>query len=626
MNGPPDLEQPPLIPRETLFGNPTMDAPKVSPDGTAIAYLAPLEGKQSAWVRTMGESDDRVVVHDPARPLQWVKWQGDGRHLLYLQDQAGNENYHLFQADAYGNTVRDLTPAENQRAMPLRIDPRFPDVVLFTLNGRDPQLLDVHRVNLVSGATTLDTENPGDIMLWLADNALVVRAAVAQSKDGSYLVRVRDHAAAPWRVLDEFAAEDGPPRLVAFSPDNRALHVITSKDANANRLICYDLETGVSTVIFEDPEYDVEGVYVDQASRDVVAVAVLEERLLWTALSPAFAGDLAALSEVDEGDFSIDDASADGNTLIIRFQSDTAPDRFFSYDRSRRHASLLFCTRPRLLGFQLAPMRPIAFSARDGLQLHGYLTVPTGVKARCLPAVLYVHGGPWHRDRWGFEPIVQWLANRGYAVLQVNFRGSTGYGKAFLNAGNREWAGAMRTDLLDAREWAIEQGVADPTRFAIFGGSYGGYAVLTALAWTPEAFTCGIDVVGPSDLRTFLAAIPPYWASIRKLLMERIGDDEEFLKSQSPLFKASSIRAPLLIAQGANDPRVKQQESDQIVAALRDCGVPVQYLVFENEGHGIADAGNLRRFTALAEIFLAGILEGRLEHPHQDEIFEPFLR
>jgi dipeptidyl aminopeptidase/acylaminoacyl peptidase len=274
-------------------------------------------------------------------------------------------------------------------------------------------------------------------------------------------------------------------------------------------------------------------------------------------------------------------------------------------------------------------MRPITFSARDGLTLHGYLTLPVHESARessALPTVLYVHGGPWYRDRWGFEPIVQWLANRGYAVLQVNFRGSTGYGKAFVNAGNREWAGAMRTDLLDARDWVIDQGIADASRIAILGGSYGGYAVLTALAWTPDAFTCGIDIVGPSDLRTFMAAIPAYWEPMRKLLSERIGDDPEFLSAQSPLGRASSIRAPLLIVQGANDPRVKRQESDQIVAELRTRGIPVQYMVFEDEGHGLAEPANLRRFAALAETFLARILGGRVEAPVAEENWTPLLR
>jgi dipeptidyl aminopeptidase/acylaminoacyl peptidase len=609
-----------------IFGNPEMDAARVSPDGTMLAYLAPHDGKQSVWVRRIGEQDDRVVAHDPERPLPWARWQGDGRHVLYLQDHAGNENYHLFQVDVLGGAPRDMTPGENLRTMPLAIDARFPNDVLITLNARNPNLLDVHRLNFANGASVLDTENPGDVILWLGDNALVVRAAVAQLADGSYVIRVRESATSPWRLLDDFTFADGSPRLVAFSPDDGALYAITAKDANASRLVRYDLTTAVRTVVFEDPEYDVERIYVDPATHDVVAVAVLKERLIWTALTARFEDDFKALGDVNDGDFLIEDASADGNTLIVHYQSDAQPDHFYAYDRSQRRASLLFCSRPKLLEYELAPMQPIAFSARDGLQIRGYLTLPADLEPRHLPTVLYVHGGPWYRDRWGYEPIVQWLANRGYAVLQVNFRGSTGYGKAFLNAGNREWAGAMRTDLIDARNWAIAQGYADPARFAIFGGSYGGYAVLTALAWTPDAFTCGVDLVGPSDLRTFMAAIPPYWEPMRKMLTERVGEDPEFLKSQSPLFRASSIRAPLLIAQGANDPRVKQQESDQIVEALRKGGIPVQYLVFENEGHGLADPANLERFTALAETFLARALGGRLETPRQDEDFESFLR
>jgi dipeptidyl aminopeptidase/acylaminoacyl peptidase len=382
-------------------------------------------------------------------------------------------------------------------------------------------------------------------------------------------------------------------------------------------------------VVFEDPAYDVERVYLDQATRDVAAVAVLRERLEWTPLAGSFADDLATLQSLHDGDFCIENASADGATLLVHYQSDTRPDHFYVYDRATRSASLLFCDRPALLEYDLAPMQPIVVAARDGLTLHGYLTLPLrphGVDPRPYPMVLYVHGGPWYRDRWGYEPIVQWLANRGYAVLQVNFRGSTGYGKAFLNAGNREWAGAMRTDLLDARRWAIDQGFADPSRVAIFGGSYGGYAVLTALAWTPDLFACGVDVVGPSDLGTFLGAIPPYWEPMRKLLSERIGDDPALLAAHSPLGRASSIRSPLLIVHGANDPRVKRQESDQIVAALRARGIPVEYMVLGDEGHGLAEPANLKRFAALAETFLARTLAGRVEPAVPDENWSSLLR
>jgi dipeptidyl aminopeptidase/acylaminoacyl peptidase len=617
---------PELIPREVLFGNPERESALISPDGSMLLYLAPHQGKQSVWVQAIGKPDHTLVAHDPRRPIAWARWQGDGRHVLYAQDNAGDENYHLFRIGLAGGRSQDLTPGEHLRAMPLAIDYRFPSEALITMNARDPRLLDVHRVSFATGTSMLDTENPGDVLSWLADNAFLVHAAVAQLKDGSYAIRVRDGVEARWRDLDTFAFVDGRPRLQAFSADNKALYVITAKDANATRLVRYDLHTGFPIVVFEDPEYDVERTYIDPATHEIVAVAVMKERLIWRAIAPEFEDDLNAIADAGKGDALIENASADGTTLIVRYQGDTRPEHFYVYNRERRCASLLFCSQPRLLDYELAPMRPISFSARDGLQIRGYLTMPVGVNRGPLPTVLYVHGGPWYRDRWGYEPVVQWLANRGYAVLQVNFRGSTGYGKAFLNAGNREWAGAMRTDLIDARNWAIAEGYADPARFAIFGGSYGGYAVLTALAWTPDAFTCGVDMVGPSDLRTFMAAIPSYWEPMRKLLTERVGEDPDFLKSQSPLFKASAIRVPLLIWQSANDPRVKRQESDQIVDALRKNGIPVQYMFVEDEGHGFAEPANLKRFTALAEMFLAESLGGRPESPGEDENFQPFLR
>ena len=327
-----------------------------------------------------------------------------------------------------------------------------------------------------------------------------------------------------------------------------------------------------------------------------------------------------------QGDMTVVNGSFDGRRLLVHDHVADAPDSYVLYDRDAKTARVLFHTYPALLDHALAPMTPIAFQARDGLTLHGYLTLPVGVEPQRLPTVLFVHGGPWYRDRWDYNADVQWLANRGYAVLQVNFRGSTGYGKAFRVAGNRQWAGAMRTDLLDARDWAIAQGIADSARFAIYGGSYGGYAVLAALAFTPGAFTCGVDVVGPSNLITFLESIPPYWETMRTLLHERVGEDDAFLRAQSPLFRAADMRAPLMIAQGANDPRVPQRESDQIVAVLRANGIPVTYIVFDDEGHGFTHPLNNRRFSAAMEAFLAEHLGGRAEPPSADEAIEPFLR
>ncbi|MGC8485898.1 MAG: alpha/beta fold hydrolase [Candidatus Baltobacteraceae bacterium] len=619
---------PPLIPRETLFGNPENESARLSPDGLMLAYLAPHNEKLSVWVRTLGERDDRVVAHDARRPIHWVAWQGDSQHVLYLQDTDGDENYHLFRVDLRGSAPEELTRGENLRCGPLARDHRFPDELLVQMNVRDARFFDVYRIDFKRGESLIDTENPGDVMPdgWLADNAYVVRAAVARLADGLACIRVRDDAHSPWRVLDNFSFGDGLPQLLAFSAENRSLYVNTAKDGNASRLLCYDLASGSSSVVFEDPEYDVASIYIDPNTREIVAVSVLKERLVWHVLQPYFEPVFAALREIRHGEFRVEGTSADGMTLVVRYSSDAAPEHFYTYERTTGRSELLFCSQPALLQHMLAPMQPISLAARDGLKLHGYLTLPVGIEPRNLPTVLYVHGGPWHRDRWRYESVVQWLANRGYAVLQVNFRGSTGYGKAFLNAGDRQWAGAMRTDLLDARDWAVREGFADPERFGIFGGSYGGYAVLAALTSTPDVFTCGVDLCGPSNLNTFMEAIPSYWEPLRKMLAERVGEDPEFLDSQSPIFKAASIRVPLLVGQGANDPRVRQQESDQIVAVLRGNGIPVQYVVFEDEGHEFANPANIARFTALAEAFLAETLGGRFESLHAGEEIEAFLR
>ncbi|GAC1551207.1 MAG: S9 family peptidase [Vulcanimicrobiaceae bacterium] len=622
------MNQPAIIPRRVLLGNPDKAGPQISPDGTMLAYLAPSDGVLSVWVRTIGRTDDRVVARDPARPIMTMVWQGDSRHVLYLQDAAGNENYHLFQVASDGGAARELTDGAQTRAGGgiLAIDHRYPNQILIGSNQRDPTVFDAYRVDLVSGQAVLDTQNPGNVLAWRNDTQFVVRAGTVQNGDGSSHIIVRDDASSAWRTLDDFSALDGRPRTIAFSPDGTQLYVITAKDANAERLVRYDLATGSAVPIADDPAYDVASVYIDRATKEPIAVAILRDRLEWTTLASGYEADFAALRELHAGEFHILDASADGNVLIVRYVVDDGSAAFFSYDRVARAGTFLFDEQAELADYTLAKMSPIVFAARDGLTIHGYLTLPAGVERGPLPTVLYVHGGPWYRDRWGYEPIVQWLANRGYAVLQVNFRGSTGYGKAFLNAGNREWAGAMRTDLLDARDWAVAQGVSDPKRFGILGGSYGGYAVLAALAFTPDAFTCGVDIVGVSNLSTFIDSIPAYWKPMLAMLRQRVGDDPAFLAAQSPITFAADIRAPLLIGQGANDPRVRQNESDQIVAAMRRNRIPVTYVLFEDEGHGFANPANNMRFFAAAETFLGEALGGRMQPPEPDEDIRPFLR
>jgi dipeptidyl aminopeptidase/acylaminoacyl peptidase len=378
----------------------------------------------------------------------------------------------------------------------------------------------------------------------------------------------------------------------------------------------FDLATNKEEVVAEDKEYDVGGILFSSKKRIPLAVAFVKARTEWKVLDDSVKDDFAALAKVRRGDFGISSMTTDEQQWIVAYTTDDGPTSYYLYDRPTKKAEFLFVNNSRLEKLKLAQMEPISFKAKDGLTIHGYLTKPVGIEAKNLPTVIYVHGGPWARDTWGLNPVAQFLANRGYAVLQVNYRGSTGYGKSFLNAGNKEWAGKMHQDLIDAKEWLVQQGVADPKKVAIAGGSYGGYATLVGLAFTPEEFACGVDIVGPSNIITLLKTIPPYWEPLKVLFAKRVGDiekDEEFLKSRSPLYKADKITKPLLIGQGKNDPRVKVAESDQIVEAMRKAGKPVEYVIYPDEGHGFARPENRLHFFAITEQFLAKHLGGRAE-------------
>ncbi len=616
-----------LIPRDVLFGYPERTAPAISPDGTRIAYLAPSEGALAVWVRTVGADDDRVVAADPARPIRTALWAPDGSRVLYLQDAGGNENFHLYAADPRGSDAPvDLTPYPEVRVEVQSIDPHRPERVLIAMNKRDPRLFDVYHIDLRDGEAALDTENPGQFVGFADDTEMRVRAGVVMRPDASGELFVRDTVDAPWRSLATFDADDGLPEPVGFTPDGAELYVITSAGANAARLVRYNLASGACSEVAGDATYDISRVVFSPKTKTPIAASVERERREWIVLDDAYAPDFASLREQIPGDHGIDSIDRDDRIWLISSNVDAGSPSYWSYDRTTRRATRLFATRPALERYTLAAMTPVSFPARDGLTLHGYLTTPAGVEPMRLPAVMLVHGGPWARDTWGYNGTVQWLANRGYAVLQVNFRGSTGYGKAHLNAGDREWAGAMHTDLLDAKAWLVQHKIADPTRVAIMGGSYGGYAVLAALAFEPLAFAAGVDIVGPSNLNTLLASIPPYWETQRATFTRRMGDTEAFLAAQSPLHRANEIRAPLLIGQGANDPRVKIAESDQIVAAMRERELPVTYVVFADEGHGFARPENAKRFNAAVERFLADNLNGRAQPAAPEEAIEGFLR
>jgi dipeptidyl aminopeptidase/acylaminoacyl peptidase len=604
-----------LIPRQVLFGNPERATPRLSPDGTQLAYLAPVNGVLNVWVRTLGKTDDRAITNDTHRGIRRYFWQFDNRHILYLQDEGGNENWRLYQTEIATKGTKDLTPFEKVRVDVVAYDPKFPDTMLVQMNKRNPKLMDIHRRDLKTRKIDLETENPGDVDSFAADNELQVRAAQVVTEDGGTVIRVRDDPKASWRELIKWGPDETLGGIEGFAPDNKALWLVTSVNANASRLLEVDIASGTRRVIAEDPMFDVAGTITHPTKNTLEAVAFLRERRDYRVIDPSVQADFDALKKVRDGDISGISPDLSNNKWIVAFVSDNAPVYWYLYDRTTKKATVLFSNQPKLEQYTLARMKPISYTARDGMKLYGYMTTPAGKEPKNLPMVLFVHGGPWGRDVWGYDPYAQWLANRGSAVLQVNFRGSTGYGKQYVNAGDRQWAGAMHTDLIDGKEWAVKQGIVNPSKVCIMGGSYGGYATLAGVAFAPDAFTCGVDIVGPSNLNTLLKTIPPYWTTGLAMFHRRMGDTEEFLKSQSPLFKADQIKAPLLIGQGKNDPRVNKAESDQIVQAMRKNGKDVEYYVFPDEGHGFARPENNSAFNAATERVLAKYLGGDAEPP-----------
>ncbi len=607
---------PPLIPREILFGNPERTSPRLSPDGKYLAYIAPDEKNVlQVWLRTVGQEDDRQLTADKKRGIRIFLWTYNADQLMYMQDSDGDENFHLYSVNIHSNIVRDLTPFQGVKAQPVDLDPKFPDQVLVGMNLNDLQKFDVYRINLANGAVDLYAENPGNVVSWTVDAQFQVRAATAATPDGGSDLLFRETSQGDWETLRHWGPDDEG-GAVSFSEDGKTLYISGSHDANASRLIAFDVTTREETVIAEDPQYDLGGIVIHPITRVIQAVSFYKEKQEWQVLDQSIAADFEAIAQIRPGEFGISSRDLADKNWLVAFLTDDGPVYYYAYDRDSKTSTLLFSNKPVLEGLSLASMQPISYQAQDGLTVHGYLTTPVGITAQNLPTVLLVHGGPWARDTWGYDPQAQWLANRGYAVLQVNFRGSTGYGKAFVNAGNREWAGKMHDDLIDAVNWLVQQGISDPQKIAIMGGSYGGYATLVGLTFTPDVFACGVDIVGPSNLITLMQSIPPYWEPLKANFYYRVGNletEEEFLKSRSPLFFVDRITKPLLIAQGANDPRVKQAESEQIVEAMQKANKPVEYALYTDEGHGFARPENRLHFYAIAEEFLSKYLGGRCE-------------
>ena len=647
----------PLIPREILFGNPDRAAARLSPDGKRLSFLAPVNGVLNVWVAPADRLEAaRPVTHDTRRGIRNYFWAYTSRHLLYLQDQDGDENWKVYAVELDTDTTRNLTPADtipgpdgkpltqpdgrpmHPRAEIENVSHRFPDTILVGLNTRDARYHDLYRVNIETGAMTLIQENP-DFAGFVTDDDYRVRFASRMTNDGgSEYFKPAPDASSPgrpgisrWEPFMKIGMEDSlATHPIGFDKSGEVLYLADSRGRDTAALLAMDLRTGAGTVLAEDPRADAGAVLVHPTEYRVQAVSFNYTRQEWRVLDPSIQPDFDFLRTVADGDLSVTSRTLDDAKWTVAYIRDNGPVRYYVYDRGARKAAFLFTNRDALDRQPLARMHPVVTRSRDGLSLVSYLTLPVwadprgaGRPDRPLPMVLLVHGGPWARDRWGLDNEHQWLANRGYAVLGVNYRGSTGFGKRFLNAGNFEWSGKMQDDLIDAVEWAVREGIADRSRIAIMGGSYGGYATLVGLTTTPETFACGVDIVGPSSIVTLLNTIPPYWEPAIAMFTTRVGDHRteegrHFLESRSPLTFVDRIRRPLLIGQGANDPRVKQSESDQIVAAMRRKNIPVTYVLFPDEGHGFARPENQMSFNAVTEAFLSRCLGGSFQPVGKD--------
>ena len=616
-----DTEEPSLIARRLLFGNPEKMLALLSSDGSKLSYLAPVDGVLNVWVGPADRPRDaRPVTGEKVRGVPGYCWAHTSEHLLYWQDTDGDENWHLYAVDLRSGAIRDLTPIPQVQARIEMLSRRTTTKIVIGLNDRDPKAHDFYVLDIESGERTLLVRNDESFVGLLCDLDLAPRVTSRMTSDGGEQYLLREAGA--WKPFFEVGLEDSASTRW-LEADGRHVTLIDSRQRNTGAVKRFDTISGRFELLAEDPRAEPQWFLVHPTERRLQAVAFNYERVAWKVLDPAIAADIELLSGFLDADFHVVSRTTDDRFWMIAFHRDANPVHYYRYDREARRLHFLFSNHPELDATPLVQMRPVVIPSRDGLDLVSYLSLPAdrdrdGRPDEPLPMALVVHGGPWGRDVWANNATHQWLANRGYAVLSVNFRASTGFGKAFTNAGNRERGAAMHDDLLDAVDWSVREGIARRDAIAIMGGSYGGYATLVGLTFTPEVFACGIDLVGPSNLVTLLESIPPYWAPQLELFASRVGDPRtpegrEFLASRSPLTFADRIRRPLLIAQGANDPRVKRSESDQIVHALQAKGIPVTYVSYPDEGHGFQRPENRLSFNAIAEAFLSRCLGGRCE-------------
>lgn len=621
--------QPPeLIPRDTLFGNPERANVQVSPDGQHLSWIAPVDGVLNVWVAPIGELDKaRAVTADKARGIRQYFWSYKPGTLLFMRDTGGDEDFHLYSVDVAGGEPRDLTPFPKTRALVYGVSHKHPDAVLVGMNDRNTSWHDLYRVDLASGQRTLVERNDDDIAGYVVDADYGVRYAQRSRADGGTDLLEPDGKGG-WQVIEEVPFEDYlSTGFAGMTTDGSTLYLNESRGRDTTALVAIDTASKKKTVVFEDPRADIQETLTHPQTGVVQAAASEYLREEWKAIDSSIAADLQKLDGIGPGTASVASRSFDDRTWIVAYSAAETPVEYYRYDRGDGEGTLtrLFSARPALEGKPLVPQWPQEIPSRDGKTLVSYLTLPKEADAnndgkadQPVPMVLLVHGGPWARDGYGYSGWNQWLANRGYAVLQVNYRGSTGFGKSFVNASEGQWSKAMHDDLIDGVEWAVSNGVTTRENVAIMGGSYGGYATLVGMTFTPDVFKCGVDIVGPSNLVTLFETFPAYWASFMEQWYRRVGDPRteagmQALVQASPITHVDNIKKPLLIGQGANDPRVVQAESDQIVEAMKAKNIPVTYVLFPDEGHGFARPENSKAFNAVTEGFLGTCLGGRVQ-------------
>jgi dipeptidyl aminopeptidase/acylaminoacyl peptidase len=619
-------ENTPLIDREVLFGNPERASVQISNDGSKISWLAPVDGVLNVWVADATDlASAEPVTNDTDRGIRIYFWAPSNDDVIYLQDKGGDENWRVYITDVESKQTRDLTPLDNVQARIAAVNHEYPNEIIVALNDRNPQLHDLYRVNLATGERELIEKNEQGFVGYTLDDDFNVRLAMRITPEGGSEV-FRRTLKGEWESYSKIPQTDAmTTQPIGFDHSGNTLYWIDSRDRNTAALVAVDTKTNEQQVIGSNDKADVSDLMTHPTTGIVEAVAYTYDRKDWQVLDDAVAEDLAYLETVADGETEVTDRTIDDRTWIVSYELADGPVKYYRYDRDAKQAEYLFSHRPKLEELPLAQMHPAVIESRDGLNLVSYYTLPVwadpdgdGKPTEPLPTVMFVHGGPWARDNWGYNPYHQWMANRGYAVISVNYRGSTGFGKDFINAADLEWAAAMHDDLIDAVDWTVEQGIAQRDKVAIMGGSYGGYATLVGLTFTPDVFACGVDIVGPSSLVTLIESIPPYWKPMLDMMTARVGDPRTeagrtLLNERSPLRFADRIEKPLLIGQGANDPRVKQKEADQIVEAMQTNEIPVTYVLYPDEGHGFARPENRMSFNAVTEAFLSEHLGGRVQ-------------